>query len=104
MIDLRALDLLLENSFESDRIGCELRDTFPELEHGHFLLVEVESECRLIVKVRLLRNVQALRIFSLQLLGDLLGRVVEVLEVVGLWPIISYMHFSSFAKSTYRDS
>lgn len=84
MIDLRALNLLLKYSLESNGIRCELRDTLPELEHGHFLLVEVESECRLIVKVRFLRNVEALGIFSLQLLGDLLGRVVEVLEVVGL--------------------
>ena len=44
-MDLSALNLLLEYSLESDRIGCKLRDTFPELEHGHFLLVEVESEC-----------------------------------------------------------
>lgn len=84
MIDLSALNLLLKYSLESDCIGCELRDTFPELEYGHFLLVEVKSEFWLIVNVGLLGNFKALCFFSLQLLGDLLSRVIKVLEVVGL--------------------
>ena len=57
---LSALNLLLKDTLESDSIGCEFRDTFSKLLDSHCLLIEVESEERLIVEVALLWDVEAL--------------------------------------------
>ena len=57
---LSALNLLLKDTLESDSIGCEFRDTFSQFLDSHCLLIEVESEERLIVEVALLWDVEAL--------------------------------------------
>lgn len=84
MTFLGILDLLLQNAFESHGISGELRDTFPQLLHSHSLLIKVEAEFGLIVEVRLLRDIKTSRVFGDQLLGNLLLRVVEFFEIVGL--------------------
>lgn len=81
---LSALNLLLKDTLESDSIGCEFRDAFSKLLDSHCLLIEVKSEERLIVEVTLLWDVEALCVAGDKLLWDLIGRVEEILKVVGL--------------------
>jgi hypothetical protein len=80
---LGLLQLLLEDALECDGISSELGDTLPELLNSHLLLVEVEAERGLIVDVCTLGDVQAGGRGSIQLLGHLVGGVVEILEEVG---------------------
>lgn len=58
-LETLCLDLLSQDVLEGDSIGCELGDAFTELLYCHLFLVEVESETRLVVDVRLLRDVEA---------------------------------------------
>ena len=83
--------LLLEDALEGDGIGGELADTLTELLDGHLVLVEVEAEEGLIVDVGLLLEVQSSGLLSVELLGDGLLGVEEVLEQVGLH-ICQYMY------------
>lgn len=76
--------LLLENVLEGDGIGCKLADTLAQLLDGHLVLVEVESEEGLVVDVRLLLEVEGRGAGRVQLLGDGLVGVEELLEQVGL--------------------
>jgi len=41
-------DLLSQDILKGDRIRCELGDALPQFLYGHLILVEVESEERLI--------------------------------------------------------
>ena len=84
MTTLCALNLLPKYALKSDGIGCEFRDTFPKLLDSHCLLIEIESEERLIVDVALLWDVEVLCVACNQLLGNLVGGVVQLLEVIGL--------------------
>ena len=81
---LSLLDLLLEDVLEGDGVGGELGDTLAQLLDGHLLLVEVEAEDGLVVDVGLPLDVEAVGVRGIELLGDGLLRVVEVLEKVGL--------------------
>lgn len=75
--------LLLQDGLESLGIGSELADTLAQLLNGHLVLVEVEAEGGLVGDVGLLLNVQRAGVRSVQLLGDGLGRVQQVLQQVG---------------------
>lgn len=55
--------------------------------NGHGVLVEVEAEETLVVEVLLLLDVEVGSVSSIELLGDGVGAVVEVLEKVGLQSI-----------------
>jgi hypothetical protein len=80
-----ALDLLAQNILEGDGIRSELGDTLTKLLDGHLVLVEVEAELRLVVDVALLLEVERVGVFGDELLGDLVLRVVKLLEQVGLF-------------------
>lgn len=84
IILLRLLNLLTENVLEGDGVGSKLADALAELVHGHGLLVKVEAESRLIVKVRLLLNVERRSVLGIKLLRHLVGAVVQRLEKVWL--------------------
>ena len=81
------LNLGLEGILEGDGISGELADTLAELVNGHWVLVEVEAEVGLVVNVRLLLQVERAGVGRIQLLGDRVLRVVELLEQVGLSPV-----------------
>lgn len=76
--------LLLEDVLEGDGIGGKLADTLAQLLDGHLVLVEVESEEGLVVDVGLLLEIQRRGAGRVQLLGDGLVGVEELLEQVGL--------------------
>ena len=78
------LQLLLENVLEGDGIRGEFADTLAELVHGHGVLVEVEAESGLVVEVGLLLNVECRGLGSVELLGDGLLAVVQLLKERGL--------------------
>lgn len=77
-------ELALEGLLESDSVSGELADTLTELLDGHLLLVEVEAESSLVVDVGLLLDVGGSGRGGVELLGDVLGAVEELLEQVGL--------------------
>jgi hypothetical protein len=79
-----SLDLLLEDVLEGDGVSRELGDTLTQLLDGHGLLVEVEAEQSLILEVAALGDVEAGGGGSIELLGDGLGGVVQLLEKTGL--------------------
>lgn len=80
-------ELLLEDTLEGNGVSGELADTLTELLNSHLVLVEVEAEEGLIVDVGLLLDVQSRGLGSVELLGDGLLRVEEILEQVGLYTI-----------------
>jgi hypothetical protein len=77
--------LLLEDVLEGDGIGSELADTLTELLGGHLVLVEVEAEESLVLDVGLALDVEGRGGGSVELLGDGLVGVQELLKQVGLW-------------------
>lgn len=77
-------ELLLEETLEGDGVGGELGNTLAQLLDGHLVLVEVEAEEGLVVDVRLLLEVEGSSLGGIELLGDGLGGVDEVLKQVGL--------------------
>lgn len=79
-----SLDLRLQDVLEGDSVSRELGDTLPKLLRGHGLLVELETEQRLVVDVAALGDVLAGGVGGVQLLGDSGGRVVQLLKEVGL--------------------
>lgn len=83
------LDLLLEDVLQGHGISRKLGDTLTELLDGHGLLVEFEAEQSLVVDVGLLGDVKAGSAGGVELLGDSGGRVVEILEEVGLHAFVS---------------
>lgn len=87
-------ELLLEDTLEGDSVSSELADTLSELLDGHLVLVEVEAEGSLALDVRLLLDVQGRGLRSIELLGDGLGRVEEVLKQVGLHMLASISIFT----------
>lgn len=76
-------ELLLDNVLERDGIGSELADTLAELLNGHLVLVEVEAEVSLVRDVRLLLNVEGACRAGLELLGNSLLGVLELLQQAG---------------------
>lgn len=82
--NLSLLELLLEDVLEGDSVSSELADTLAELVNGHGVLVEVEAEESLVVEVLLLLNVELGGSGSVELLGDCVLAVVQLLEEVGL--------------------
>lgn len=78
-------ELLLDDVLKGDSIGGELADTLTQLLDGHLLLVEVEAEERLVADVRLLLDVERRGGGGVELLGDGVVRVDELLQQVGLW-------------------
>lgn len=79
-----SLDLGLENVLEDNGIGGELGDTLAELLDGHGFFVEVEAEESFIVEVLALGDVERGNVGSVELLGDGVGGVQEILQKVGL--------------------
>ena len=78
-------ELLLDDVLKGDGISGELADTLTQLLDGHLLLVEVEAEERLVADVRLLLDVERRGGGGVELLGDGVVRVDELLQQVGLW-------------------
>lgn len=76
-------NLSLKSLEESDSVGRELADTLRQLVGGHLVLVKVETEGGLVVKVGGLGNVESLGSGSIQLLGDGLGGRVQLLQETG---------------------
>jgi len=79
------LKLGLDDVLERDSVGGELADTLAELLDGHLVLVEVKAEAGLVVDVALLLDVKSAGAGSIELLGDRVAGVEEVLEKVGLF-------------------
>ena len=79
-------ELLLEGVLEGNGVSSELADTLTELLDSHLILVEVESEESLVLDVSLLLEIERRGLGSIELLGDVLGGVEELLEQVRLWP------------------
>jgi hypothetical protein len=77
-------ELALEERLEGLGVGSELGDTITELLDGHLVLVEVEAEESLVVDVRLLLDVETGGLGGIELLGDVVVGVEEVLKQVGL--------------------
>lgn len=77
-------ELLLEDALEGDSVSGELADALTELLDGHLVLVEVESEDGLVLDVSLLLEIEGRSLGSIELLGDIVVGVEEVLEEVGL--------------------
>lgn len=80
---LSLLDLLAEDILEGDGVGSELADTLGELVDGHGVLVEVEAEEGLVLEVALLLNLELGDVLGLELLGNGVGAVVELLKKSG---------------------
>jgi hypothetical protein len=100
---LRLLDLLTEDVLEGDSIGSEFRDTLAELLGSHLVLVEVEAEGGLVVDVALLLNVKRVGLGSIELLGNGLCGVVQLLEKVGLYVVSIHTWSAGLYKSTYSN-
>jgi hypothetical protein len=79
------LDLLLQDVLKGDSVGGELGDTLTEFLDGHSLLVEVEAEQGLVVEVAALGDVEGGGGGSVELLGNGVLGVVELLKETGLW-------------------
>lgn len=79
-----SLNLGLDDILQRDSISSELADTLTELLNSHLVLVEVEAEGGLVVDVGLLLNIESGSTLGVELLGDGLGGVHELLEEVGL--------------------
>ena len=77
-------ELGLEGGLEGLGVGSELGDTLAELLDGHLVLVEVEAERGLVADVRLLLDVEGGSLGSVELRGDGLAGVEELLKQVGL--------------------
>lgn len=77
-------DLLAQDVLQGDGVRGKLGDTLTQLLHGHLLLVEVEAEQRLVVQVGALGDVQLGGRGRVQLLGDGLLGVVQLLQQSGL--------------------
>lgn len=77
-------DLLLESLLESLGIGSKLADTLAEFLDSHLLLVEGEAETGLVVDEALALNVLGLGGSGIELLGDGVGAVEELLKQTGL--------------------
>lgn len=88
------LDLLLDNVLEGDGVGGKLGDTLTQLLDGHLVLVEVEAEEGLIADVALLLEVEARRGGGVELLGDGLLGLEELVQQVGLWRVSLFDPFS----------
>lgn len=82
-----SLDLLAEDILKGDGISREFRDTLAELLGSHLVLVEVEAEGSLVVDVALLLDVKRVGLGSIELLGNGLCGVVQLLEEVGLYVV-----------------
>lgn len=99
------VDLLLENVLQGDSVCGELADALGELVHGHGVLVEVEAEVTLVRQVALLLNVQRCSRLRLQLLGDCVGAVVELLQEVGCnGEVITASKLSDLTNAAERGS
>ena len=80
LIIILSRHLLPNDALERNSVSRELADTLRQLVHRHRVLVEVESELRLILQIALLLNVQAPSIFRHQLLRHRLLRIVQLLQ------------------------
>jgi hypothetical protein len=96
------LNLLAEDVLERHRVGGELGNALAQLLDGHLVLVEEEAELGLVVNVRLLLKVERAGLGRIQLLGDIVLRVVELLEQVGLSQKVSKFR-QTMAHYTYGD-
>ena len=74
------LELLLENTLESDGVRSELADTLAKLLSGHLVFVQVEAEGSLVLDVGLLLDVKGLRALGIELLGNGSIGVEELVE------------------------
>lgn len=101
--NLSLLELLLEDLLEGDGVSSKLADTLAELVDGHGVLVEVETEGGLVVEVRLLLEVELGGVGSVELLGNLVLAVVELLEEVGLHVLLVSIRVLQ-GLVTYGDS
>jgi hypothetical protein len=75
-----SLDLLAQDVLEGDGVGGEFRDTLAQLLDSHLVLVEEEAELGLVVDVGLLFDVERSGVAGVELLGDRVLRVVELLK------------------------
>lgn len=91
MINL-VLELGLEDLLQGLGVSSELADTLAQLLDGHLVLVEVEAECRLVVEVALLLDLEVVGVVSLELPWHGLGGVLELLEQVGLECVSYVLH------------
>lgn len=73
-------ELALQDVLQGDGVGGELADTLSQLLDGHLVLVEVEAVQGLVADVRLLLDVQRRRGRGVELLGDGLLGVEQLLE------------------------
>jgi hypothetical protein len=74
------LDLLAQNVLEGNGISREFRDALAKLLDGHLVLVEEEAELGLVVDVGLLLEVKVVGIGGIELLGNVVLRVVKLLK------------------------
>jgi hypothetical protein len=88
-------ELGLEGVLEGDGIGGEFGDTLTELLNGHLVLVEVEAEEGLVIDVGLLLKVEGRGSGGVELLGNGVGGVDELLEQVGLEMELAAVEFDN---------
>lgn len=77
-------NLVLDNLLEGDGVSSKLADALAELLDSHLLLVEGEAELGLVVDESLALNVLGSGGGTVELLGDGVGAVEELLEETGL--------------------
>lgn len=79
------LNLGLEDILQRNSIGSKLADSLTQLLNSHLVLVEVESEVRLVVDIGLLFDVEGLGVGSVELLGNGVGGTLQLFKKVGLF-------------------
>lgn len=97
-------ELLLESLLERLSVSSKLADTLAELLDGHLLLVEGKAEGGLVVDERLALNVLGSGGSGVELLGDGIGAVEELLKqrrLVSLARVL--LQRKKRIKKTYRD-
>ena len=79
--------LVIKHLLGDDLLDDLLLDLLAELLGSHLVLVEVEAEGSLVVDVALLLDVKRVGLGSIELLGNGLCGVVQLLEEVGLYVV-----------------
>lgn len=80
-------ELLLESLLQSLGVSSKLADTLAKLLDGHLLLVEGEAEGGLVVDVGLALNVLGRGGSGVELLGDGVSAIEELLQQIGLFSL-----------------
>jgi hypothetical protein len=95
--------LLPQSRLEGIGILGELLDSLSKLLSGHLIFCKITSEGRLVIEIRLRGDVQRGSILRLELPGDGLLRLGELIEESGLHVSVCWMLKENTITLTYRD-